>query len=190
MSRYRSVITRALTTSCLHNYQADGFSTFKLILNVPYLVLEESTDTPADSAAPLEGQTKKKWADLSYLPLETETGEQSDRFAIYESQTTVVISGCDHSKWFGYAFGKIGQDDPTPDEGDDTDVEPEDELGLKPVEDLFATGGSEIVSNLQNPIWDPRVYFLCAARIRLDIVTQAYEYLVRTIEAGVNDWVS
>ena len=174
--------------NCSRRLQPDGFSTFQLILNVPYLVLEEALDTSSGSATPLDSRMKKKWADLSYLPLESETGQQSDRFAIYESQTTVVISGCDHSKWFGYAFGKIGPDDPTPDEDDSADIE-QDDLEPKPVEDLFATGGSEAVLSLQNPIWDPRVYFPCAARIRLDIATQAYEYLVRTIDAGAMDWV-
>lgn len=155
---------------------------------MPYLVLGD-TSASIDSSAPLDKQVKKKWADLSYLPLETYDGQQSTSFAIFESQTTIVISGCDDSKWFGYAFGYIGPEDPTPDEDETMTFEQEEDLGLRPVEDLFATGGSHTVFDLQTPIWDPRVYFLCAARARLDIAAQAYELLVCTIEAGSSDWV-
>jgi hypothetical protein len=169
-----------------------GFSTFKLILNVPYLMLEESIEDPLASAISVRGRCKTRWADLSYLPLETETGDLSDHFAIYESQTTVVISGCDHSKWFGFAFGNTGHDDPSPDKDDvdQDDAEQEDMSESTPLEDLFAAGGSETVFDLKNPIWDPRIYFLSVTRIRIDIATQGYEYLVRTIEAGAKDWVS
>jgi hypothetical protein len=169
-----------------------GFLTFKLVLNVPCLMLKDSTKDPLASSSLVRGRCKTHWADLSYLPLETETGDLSDHFAIYESQTTVVISGCDHSKWFGFAFGSIGPDDPSPDEDnvDQVDAEQVDVSDLTPLEDLFATGGSENVFDLRDTIWDPRVYFLSVARIRIDIATQGYEYLVRTIEAGARDWVS
>lgn len=173
-----------------------------MILNLPYLVLEESVESRKGSSCPSKDKIKKLWADLSYLPLESRSGEQSDRYAIYESQTTVVIAGCDHTKWFGYAFGDIGSDDLTPsadynddDAGSDdnetgTDTEDIDEDDPEPEEDYFANGGCEVVLNPDQPILDPRVYFLCAAQTRSIVVTLGHEYLVRVLEAGANDWVS
>jgi hypothetical protein len=187
MYRY---VSRTFIAVISYSYisKASGFSNYRLILNVPYLVLEETADVWSQPVSPLEHQTRVLWEDLSYLTLESSTGQQSHHHAIYESQTTVVISGCDHSKWYGYAFGKIGPDDPCPDDVEDSEADAEEEYGWE--EDFFATGGCAPTLNPGDLIWDPRTYFLRAAQIRLDIVTKASEYLVRKIEAGAKDWAS
>ncbi|KAF1360251.1 hypothetical protein EJ07DRAFT_177570 [Lizonia empirigonia] len=197
------------------NIPPKGFSTFQLILNLPYLVLEESIESQKGSSCPSKDKIKKLWADLSYLPLESRSGQQSDCYAIYESQTTVVIAGCDHTKWYGYAFGDIGSGDLAPSAGynDDDTCTDDDDTGTdtddtgtdtddtgtdtddtedddpEPEEDYFANGGCEDVLNPDQPILDPRVYFLHAAQIRSTIVTRRHEYLVRVLEAGANDWI-
>lgn len=120
----------------------------------------------------------------------------SNQFAIYETRTTIVISGCSSSDWFGYSFGNIGPVDTSPrdDENDGADEQldvtrSEGKEEPEPDEDFFATGGCEPVLNPENVIWDPRIYFLRAARIRLSIMAQASEHLVRKLDSGCHDWV-
>ena len=171
--------------------QFEGFPIFQLILNLPCLSLEES-----DKHSSSGRHNKKQWVDLPYLPLEASTGRISNRYGIYETQTTVVISGCSNSDWFGIALGNIGPTNPSPDDEEDgTDVHhtsehSDTEVDPEPQEDFFATGGCEPVLNPENTIWDPRIYFLQATRIRLSVTTRSSEYLVRKLDAACHDWVS
>jgi hypothetical protein len=72
--------------------------------------------------------------------------------------------------------------------------EDEDNNGSMPDEDLFATGDTNYddhhVLDANSPIWDPRVYFLCVLAIRVKIIGQRYDSLIRTLELGVDKWVS
>lgn len=170
-------------------------------MNVPYLVLEQASGP----TSPLQDKTREVWEDLSYVPLESSAGRQSHCYVIYESQTTVVIAGCDHSRWIGYGFGKIGPEDLCFDDTGSFDTESQEEEAERQEregetdleeeevefeEDYFAHGGCAPLLWADDVIWDPRVYFMRATQIRLDVVTQAYEYLVRKIEAGAKDWVN
>lgn len=169
---------RVASTSNSRFNQVSGFSTYQLILNVPYLVLEDKGNATSEPASPLESQTRVVWEELSYLTLESSTGQSSRDYAIYKSRTTVVVSGCDNWTWHGYAFGKIGF----------SDLEDEDDCPWE--EDFFATGGCDPeLLNPEDHIWDPRTYFLRATHIRMDFVSSQYEYLVRKIEAGAKHWV-
>lgn len=164
-------------------------------MNLPCLSLEESTGNVPNEQSFLDRQNKKQWEDLSHLPLESKTGQLSNRFLIYETRTTVVISGCSNTDWFGFALGNIGPVHTSPDDDDDG-ADAQNDLGdsdmnhdPEPEEDFFATGGYEPVLNPDNMIWDPRIYFLRATEMRLCIATQASEYLVRKLDAGCHDWV-
>jgi hypothetical protein len=157
-----------------------------LFLNLPCLSLEDSEDCASAERPFLDNHNKREWENLSHLPLESSSGEVSTRFSIYETRTTVVISGCSNSDWFGYALGNIGPVDTSPkdeDENEDNGSAGEDyeDTEPQPEEDFFATGGCEPVLNPNKILWDPRIYFLRATQIRLSIATQASEYL---------DWVS
>jgi hypothetical protein len=163
---------------------------------LPCLSLEESTGNVPNEQSFLDRQNKKQWEDLSHLPLESKTGQLSNRFLIYETRTTVVISGCSNTDWFGFALGNIGPVHTSPDDDDDG-ADAQNDLRYsdmnhdpEPEEDFFATGGYEPVLNPDNMIWDPRIYFLRATEMRLCIATQASEYLVRKLDAGCHDWVS
>lgn len=161
-----------------------------MILNLPCLSLENSSDSTSDTRL-LDDHNKKLWENLSYLPLESSTGKESNQFAIYETRTTIVISGCNDSQWFGYALGNIGPVDPSPEDHENVpDEKSEEENDPEPEEDLFATGGCERVLNPDSTIRDPRVYFLRATQIRMSVACQASEYLVSKLDAGCQSWVS
>jgi hypothetical protein len=121
-------------------------------------------------------------------------GRDPGNFRIHKKQITVVISGRDHFKWHGYAFGKLGSSDLS--EEDDDENKDVDALGSEdecdeptPTEDLFVTGDCEAVVNSEEPVLDPRVYFLLSTQHRLEIVSQSYEYLVQKLDAGFSSWV-
>ncbi len=146
-------------------------------------------------------QGEKLWDDLTFLPLSIGCGKQTGRYSIYKAMTTVVISGPNHFKWHGYAFGNPGpkdahseeykkEKDDASDAGDDDDEEADDPDFFEEEEDVFATGGCELVTNPGVVVWDPRAYFLRAFQVRMSVVVVASEYLVRHLEAGVNLRVS
>jgi hypothetical protein len=115
-------------------------------------------------------------------------GRHAGNFRIRKERTTIVISGRDHFTWCGYAFGKLrssvldGRDKDASDSEDDDDP--------VPPPDLFVTGGCEaVVINSEDPVLDPRIYFLLCTQNRLEIVSQLYEYLVQKLEAGFGSWV-
>lgn len=177
--------------------QTEGFPFFQLVLNLPCLSLEDETQNSSDTCPLVDDHNKRKWHDLSHLPLESGNGQVSNRFAIYQARTTVVISGNSNFEWFGYALGNIGPVDASPNEidGDEDMNEPNSpdstafDNDPEPEEDFFATGGCEYVLNPDNIIWDPRVYFLRAIQTRFSVATQASEYLVRKLDAACPDWV-
>jgi hypothetical protein len=171
-----------------------GFSTFGLILHLPYLVLRELNEYNSSlKCSGTEWQANEFLFDLNFLPIESSVGRQPGRFRIHKEQTTVVISGCDHFKWHGYAFGKLGSSSIDEEDGDDdndtSDSEDEDD-DAEPVEDIFASGGCGAVINPDKPELDPRIYFLVCAQFRLETVSQSYEYLVRKLDTGFSSWVS
>jgi hypothetical protein len=153
-------------------------------LNLPCFSLENPADTLLDN------HNKILREDLSYLPLHASTGHENGGFAIYETRTTVVISGCNNLRWFGYALGNIGPVDPSPDDDDITCTFGEGDADPEPEEDFFATGGCEPVINPRNVTWDPRVYFLRATQFRMEVATRAAVYLVQKLDAACRDWVS
>lgn len=78
--------------------------------------------------------------------------------------------------------GDSGVDDSEDEEDDDDEEE-------MPDEDFFASSGYEEVLDAYHTIWDPRIYYLRTAAIRLGVVYHEYTYLVETLEAGVDNWV-
>jgi hypothetical protein len=101
---------------------------------------------------------------------------------IEESQISVVISGWDDQNWVGWGLFNTTSD-PT------DDFDPEDERELN--EDYYAADGEDgPVINADDPIWDPRHYWLRIIDIRVRLVLKEWIWLVRNIEAGVITWVS
>lgn len=172
-------------------------------MSLPLLVLREEA---VDSRTPPIHTTQRAEAlpiDLSFLNLGSRAVGRSTRFSIRRGHDTVLIFGCDQFEWNGFAFSDYrpdserGQAEDEEESGsnsagdvgdDEEDEEDEEEM---PDEDLFASSGyEEVLDTLNHIIWDPRVYFLRTAAIRLGVVFHEYTYLVEKLNAGVNSWVS
>jgi hypothetical protein len=160
-----------------------------------FLVLEElDNGRSSPRSSEMEWQGNEFLSDFGFLPIESSMGRYPGHFRIRRERTTVVVSGRDHFKWHGYAFGKLGLSDIGEEDIDDcNDIHAsysEDEgEGLGPMEDFFVTGGCEALVYYHEPALDPRVYFLLSTQNRLEIVSQSYEYLVQKLGAGFTSWV-
>lgn len=171
--------------------QGNGFPIFRLELHLPCLVLEP--DEPSSSA-----QGKKVWSNLDFLLNQTGSRADLGGYAIFETHSSVVVSGSHRFDWFGYAFGILGPGDAVADEYEEENdaydpaaAETADDRYHHDVEDFFATGGGCLnFSFAVQPTMDPRIYFLQAVQHRLDVLVRSHEYLVRKLEAAFHIWVS
>ena len=167
-------------------------------LNLSYLILRKHC-SPKSRVVGTHEQAQQVPVDLSFLSTECNTCEQAACFSLHRAQKTVFLFGYDEHDWTGYAFSDQGatesfcskvevvHDNEGEIEDDDTDEEDEDEM---PNADLFASGGSCQVLDLGKTIWDPRMYFLRTASIRVDDMHDENHYLIKTLEAAVDHWVS
>lgn len=163
-------------------------------MHFPHLVLKQATSL--DNERVRQGLSKKLCSDLAYLPLRTRHGSQAGLFSIFETHTSVVISGANHFDWYGYAFGNVGPNNPIEQEYEHTDDaygphsdEGTDDWYHARIEDFFAAGGCQSISTAARPIMDPRTYFLRAVQHRLDTIAQSHDYLVRKLAEGFRIWV-
>ena len=96
---------------------------------------------------------------------------------IRESQFSLVICGPDHGHWVGYNF--IDDDS---DEEDltiysfDYEVNNEDPISLGKLD-------------ADQPIWDPREYYLTIVNVRMAQILNEWECLIRALERGVKNYV-
>jgi hypothetical protein len=149
---------------------------------------------------------EKLATDLSFLNIMSEDSNQSARFSIWKAHESVLLFGCDIFEWTGYAFTaretRTGSDEneSESENGDTVDSEEEDDddeddgEDSMPNEDIFASGGSDHddyhVLDAKAPILDPRRYFLRTMAMRVKVIQDQYIYLIRTLDSGVNNWVS
>ena len=107
---------------------------------------------------------------------------------IREIKNSVVICGTDHFRWVGYAFSDRNIDDNHLNDEDEHD----ENDGEMPDEDIFASDGNilEYIPVVDDPICDPRMYFLRCAQLRVAAVVDEWKYLIQSVEVGLKDWVS
>ncbi|KAH8726341.1 hypothetical protein GQ44DRAFT_771521 [Phaeosphaeriaceae sp. PMI808] len=163
------------------------FHKFVLEFHLPFVTLRSirSTTKPIlKSVAVGNDHFLKPLPDLSFLTLQCNQhqGQKcSCTHVIQESQISVVISGWDNHNWVGWGFFNTSSN-PT------DDFDPEDEQLIN--EDYFAADGeaTERVTNADTPIWDPRCYWLHIINIRVRIVLKEWDWLVKNVKGGVDEW--
>ena len=120
--------------------------------------------------------------DLPFLSLQSTSGSIVPH-AVYQAHVSIVICGWSDTQWTGYTFSNTGLGDMPYDE-EDVDED-------SPRQDYFASeNGYDTFMNADKPEWDARKYWLRLVSARCKSVLQEWTYLVRTIEDGVETWVS
>jgi len=103
---------------------------------------------------------------------------------IHEAMTSIVVCGSDESRWTAYAFVDT-EFSGAPVVGD----EYEDSIELN--EDPIASDRTGPELEADNPIWDPREYFLRIVDLRMKRqVLQEWRYIVGVVDRCVEDRVS
>lgn len=122
----------------------------------------------------------RQWKDLSFLELQSSTSESEIVYGIHEASISFALCGLDHWRWTAFAFADTAFDD--------HDLQ----------EDLLSYNGFQqdpiaqisdpwILAN--QPIWDPREYFLTVLNVRIAQVGKEWQYLVRKVEQGIKQYV-
>ncbi|KAF2825940.1 hypothetical protein CC86DRAFT_467526 [Ophiobolus disseminans] len=141
---------------------------FSLNFNIPYLILRQQAPNH-EFHAPSNPEQRSGQDSLFSIPSDTNPNQ---RFNLYETQVTIVVSGWDNTRWVAYAFSNAKQELT----GDKQD--PDERL----YEDYLATDGMNgPFIDANSPIWDPRKYWLWIVALRSDIILQEWEYLVQTL---------
>ena len=189
------------STSLRIHEPVDGFVTPRLELHLPFLTLREVSSESHEWKARGPKDEGKRWLDLPLPASKSRGNYRPDRFLISESHTSIVLSVWDRSNWAGYAFfkGMSVTDEEESDEeagGEDDgeglgDVADElaEENDPKPKRDIFAPDGDSHDMYADDPIHDPRRYFLRITGVWMSFVVREYRYLVEELEAWVKAWV-
>lgn len=132
---------------------------------------------------------------------------------IWQSQVSIVICGWDEQRYFGWAFidtpndptCMIDDDDDEDDENEGTDDEDDEntlpsdeasiELGIIPelCEDYFAADGDTgdapgQMLDANQPIWNPRTYWLCIVEWRARRAVEEWVWVVYYMEFSMASW--
>jgi hypothetical protein len=178
-------------TSFRVHERVDGFVTPRLELHLPYLALRQvssASDLWKNRDLTQEGES---WLDLPLPDSEPSAADQPDRFLIEKAHISTVLCVWDYSKWVGYAFSKGGpmdKPDHEPEESDGEESDTEDDCSV-PKEDVFAPRNVNHDLYAEDPIRDPREYFLRVVDVWIIFILREYTYLVRVLEACVRAWV-
>lgn len=160
-----------------------GFLSFRLEFHLPHLVLRETIPLSEVSSDKSLRETERPFADSSFLNLRTSSGKFSAH-SIHQAHDSLVISGTSNLEWTGFVISNKGYDDPTRDEEEDDMNKMERECWLSFEYGFF-------YSTVQgSQLWDAREYWLRIVAIRCRLASHKWEYLVRTVEEGIEVWVS
>ncbi|KAH7072764.1 hypothetical protein BKA63DRAFT_567357 [Paraphoma chrysanthemicola] len=179
--------------------------------SLPYLILEE-VESSAETSTINQSERDGNFAiDLAFLQMEGRQNGHPARFTFREAHETVAIFGFDNHDWTGYSFSKHDSDallhmqtnqdgdidtdresDYTvedKDQGEEEDEEDDDDDNIEPEEDLFASHGSGKVIDGKNAKWNPRIYFLCVAAIRVEFVAGRHTYIIQKLDDAMRAWM-
>jgi len=178
-------------TSFRVHERVEGFVVPRLELHLPYLTLREVSSTSCQWKSRDSSEEGEGWLDLPLPESGPDAEQRSNRFLIKKAHVSIVFCVWDYSKWVAYAFSKGG---PMHTPGQETDASDEEDSdseddALEPKEDIFAPRDVDHGLYGDDPIRDPREYFLRVVDVWIIFILREYMYLVRVLEACVRAWV-
>ncbi|OAL06614.1 hypothetical protein IQ06DRAFT_371770 [Phaeosphaeriaceae sp. SRC1lsM3a] len=163
----------ALRTS-IRTTISQGYSEFQMEFHIPFFAMRRSR--PKQDFVRRKKRTHRGWMNLSFLDSKDADPEVDGVCGIHQAHISVTVGGTDNMRWFVYCFedryfdedGQLGQDEQT--EEHQSDQIAKGEFGA------------------ENPIWNPREYFLRVLLIRMSQVQKEWKELVRYIETGIKEY--
>lgn len=168
----------SLETSFRVHIPRQGFATFRLEFHLAHLILRKPAACKnLDNNA---GVHRSPVVDLNFLGVGDSTVENSLAY-VYQAHISVVVCGWSSNQWTGYAIANTG----LPEE----EFEAQEEYG--PKRDPFVADRSDdYVKDADAPEWDARRYWLQTVAIRCELILKEWIFLVRSVEEGIERWVS
>ena len=164
-----------------------GFKTPHIEFHLPYLALRTVSSASATDRS--NDASMMEWEDVTFLNHE----KPIDRDLIYQAQISIVVCVWDQFRWTGYRFFNPPPNNPDDSSGDESDNAKEDESDGEddfiPRVDIFAPDDIEDVMS-DDPIWDPRTYFLRIAAVWISCLLNEYTNVIRTLEERIKARVS
>ncbi|KAF2740544.1 hypothetical protein EJ04DRAFT_213197 [Polyplosphaeria fusca] len=169
-----------------------GYPIFRLEFHMPYLALRE-TVTPLLNKLKSRSRRRlpRRWTPLEFLDIRTKHRPNECVYGIHEAQISIVVYGSDHSRWTAYGFSdtefndfscKKPEDD---DSGENSEDESDDdEYSEDPIAADCDDGEAVVESN--QPIGDPREYFLTMVDHRMKRVWLEWMEIIRQIEKSAD----
>jgi hypothetical protein len=153
--------------------QLKGHPVFHLKFHIPYYAWR-----PVVAGEGPRSKRNRKWTDLSFLTNGSSDLSKSANPVIYEAQISLYICGLTESTWTAYSFI-------------DTYFDPDRELGDDEFsyETMMADPIADGDHDANQPIWDPREYFLMIIRIRVGQVLQEWQTLVREVDNCIRQYI-
>lgn len=145
---------------------------------MPFLTLRDTSD--------LQECCNDTSLEIASLSMYCEEHEKTCRYVIRESHISIAVCGWSPLKWVCWAFSNTDEDPTTRNE------DPAEEFDLQ--EDHVATDGNGPedgrVTDLNQPIWCARSYWLSVVDTRMRIIHSEWICVVKTAKADVDVWVS
>jgi hypothetical protein len=154
---------------------------FQLAFHLPYYVWRGSQKAHEDHRRDANASPLRQSQDVSFLNWKS---SRSPGF-LYEAQISCVVAGSDEWRWIAYCFVDTYFD--VAEEAKETvQSYHEDSLGPEGMRtDPLAYG----VVDADNPIQDPRDYFLRVFQIRIKQVKREWQQVVAKMQQSVREYV-
>ncbi|KAF2175153.1 hypothetical protein K469DRAFT_611726 [Zopfia rhizophila CBS 207.26] len=164
----RDAIWNHLATQALISVQIPpkGFPFFQLELHLPYLALRALPPNKDHSQKRGYRNPLRRSTDLSFLLGPARNSRDQRTYLMHEAHISFVVCGSDDSRWVAYAFEEDDRRDLC--EGD--------------YDDPIASNGALFANE---PLRNPREYFLTILKVRMAQVLQEWQYVVRKLERSI-----
>ncbi|KAF2645756.1 hypothetical protein P280DRAFT_545678 [Massarina eburnea CBS 473.64] len=179
-------------TSIRVHFPLPRYNIFRLEFHFDRLILDEVPLAILNARQNKQFEKGNTLFDLGFLGLVPKRGK-AYRHIIHQLHISLIVCGWDHSRWAAYAFTNSTQkqDNGNTCDNDDDNSEASDEEDagdtIEPSEDALAANASYVL-DANNPIWDPRTYWLVIISEHIRIMVHEWKWLVHHLEEGVNDW--
>ncbi|KAH9211668.1 hypothetical protein DL95DRAFT_510900 [Leptodontidium sp. 2 PMI_412] len=158
--------------------KSSGFKVFTLDFHIPYYVLRKSKQSWRDTRKKSNGEPLRQFWELDFLSMPTNNKPAStdERYCLYEAMTSVGVTGNDNWTWAAYGFV-----DTYWDSRESVDGYHEMKGQRRGRADPLANGRI----NADEPLWDPREYFLKVVEIRTGLALMEWSQIINRMEREV-----
>lgn len=124
--------------------------------------------------------------DVSFLDIQNANLEGETQCGIYEAQVSLVICGSDEQQWIAYAFLDcyFNTEGPLDQEFSYDEIQEDPIAWTCEFDGAFAS-----LVDANNPIWNPREYFLAILENQMARVVKEWKYVVRQLQRSVKQFV-